>query len=137
MGHINFLSVTGYVAGVVGAVLILASKTKTDNLNDLKERVEILEKEREFARLQHLENQKAISNLEGQLASYKEIPLKSIARSLETISQTTEETGKGNARILQVLEGSALIAKHDAHDGGLLVKTKKTNPLDVTVKKEN
>lgn len=99
--------VAGYLALVVGAVLVLMSKVKSNNLKDLKERVEILEKEREFAREQHIENQKAISNLEGQLASYKEIPLRSIAESLESISKTTKATQVSNNRILETLEKNA------------------------------
>lgn len=116
MGNVNFISALGYLLGVAGAITVLFSRVKTDNLHDLKERVEILEKEREFARLQHLENQKAIANLEGQLASYKEIPLKSIAKSLETISNTTRETGESNKKILNVLEQSALIAEQAKKD---------------------
>jgi len=100
------IDITGYFALVVGAILILRSKVKTDNLKDLKERVEILEKEREFAREQHLENQKAISNLEGQLATYREIPLKSIALSLDRLSHSNES-------ILRVLSKSAVIAEQD------------------------
>lgn len=95
-----------FSALIGGAVLILMSKVKTDNLNDLKERVEILEKEREESRHQHIENQKAIANLEGQLATYKEIPLKQIANSLDKLSQS-------NGKILKVLEGSAVIAAKD------------------------
>jgi hypothetical protein len=102
----TIITITGYISLVVGAVLILMSKVKTDNLADLKERVEILEKEREFAREQHIENQKAISNLEGQLATYREIPLKSIATSLDRLSES-------NGKILRVLEGSAIIAATD------------------------
>lgn len=99
----NFLSLIGYLVGVVGAVTIIFSKVKTDNLNDLKERVDILEKERDEARKQHLENQKAIANLEGQLATYKEIPLKSIAKSLDELSTS-------NGKILDRLENSAVLA---------------------------
>lgn len=98
--------VIGYAALVVGAILVLKSKVKTDNLNDLKERVGILEKEREESRTQHLENQKAISNLEGQLKTYKEIPLKQIANSLTQLSSSNEQ-------IINVLQGSALIAAND------------------------
>ncbi len=79
------IEIVGYVGYVVGAVVILASKTKSDNIKDLMERVNILEKEREYARSQHIENQKAIANLEGQLSTYKEIPLKSIADSLTAL----------------------------------------------------
>lgn len=98
--------ILGYLALVIGAILILKSKIKTDNLKDLKLRVEILEKEREEAREQHVDNQKAISNLEGQLKTYKEIPLKAIASSLDKLSES-------NGNILRVLEGSTIIAAKD------------------------
>ena len=103
MNNINFISALGYLVGVAGAITVLFSRVKTENLSDLKERVEILEKEREFARQQHIENQKAISNLEGQLSTYKEIPLKSIAKSLDELS-------KSNGKILSRLEKSAVLA---------------------------
>ena len=103
------ITVSGYISLVVGAVLVLMSKVKTDNLNDLKERVEILEKEREDAREQHIENQRAISNLEGQLNTYKEIPLKSIASSLEALPKIVDS----NSQILETLKGSAVIAATD------------------------
>lgn len=99
----HFLSIIGYLVGVAGAITVVFSKIKTDNLNDLKERVAILENEREEARRQYQENQKAISSLEGQLATYKEIPLKSIAKSLDELS-------KSNNLILNRLEKSALDA---------------------------
>jgi len=134
--QVNFLSALGYLVGVAGAITIIFSKVKTENLADLKERVAILEREREESRQQHIENQKAISNLEGQLASYKEIPLKSIAKSLETISAITRETGESNKKILSVLESSALIAAHEKGDGGVLVHTKEQHPLDVKQVKE-
>lgn len=124
------IEIIGFAGYVVGAVIILTSKTKTDNLNDLKERVAILEREREVSREQHIENQKSIANLQGQLATYKEIPLKSIASSLEKLTES-------NTVILDTLTHSAVIAQQASNDGGLLVKTKKTNPLDVKVKKES
>lgn len=99
----TFTNILGLIMLVGGAILILASKVKSDNLADLKDRVAILETEREEARKQHIENQKAIANLEGQLSTYKEIPLKQIAQSLTELS-------KSNDKILNVLENSALIA---------------------------
>lgn len=92
--------IIGYAGYVVGAVIVLASKTKSDNLKDLKERVEILEKERKYADERHLQNQKAISNLEGQLSTYKEIPLKSIADSLTALPTLVNS----NQQILEALK---------------------------------
>lgn len=95
--HFNtFITVTGYISLVISAILVLTSKVKTDNLNDLKERVDILEKELKYAHDQHNDNQKAIANLEGQLTTYKEIPLKSIANSLAKLSYS-------NSKLLKVV----------------------------------
>jgi hypothetical protein len=122
----TLIEIIGYIGYVVGAVIILSSKTKTDNIKDLLQRVEILEKERIDAREQHLENQKAISNLEGQLASYKEIPLKSIANSLDILTTSNKE-------ILKVLQDSAVIAKAEAKRAKV-VKTEHDHPLEVEIK---
>lgn len=133
--HFNtFITVTGYISLVFSSVLVLTSRVKTANLNDLKERVDILEKELKYAHEQQHDNQKAIANLEGQLTTYKEIPLKSIASSLEKLAENTRTTEKSNSLILKILKESALIASHAADDGGVLVKTKKANPLSVEVK---
>lgn len=120
----TYLNVLSLVALAVVGFYVVRSKVKQENINDLKDRVSILEKERDEARLQHIENQKAIANLEGQLATYKEIPLKSIANSLEELT-------KSNESILGSLRSSAVLAKNAQADGGLLVKTKVDNPLDV------
>jgi len=124
----TLLSVTGYIIGVAGAVTIIFSRTKTENLKDLKERVDILEKDREHGRAQHLENQKAISNLEGQIEAYKEVPLKFIPRALEQLIVSNNE-------ILATLQKSASRLSTEKDDGGLLVKTKQSKPLDVKEKK--
>ncbi len=118
-----FVSISGYISLISGAILILASKVKTNNLNDLKERVEILEKEREYAQAKHLENQKAISNLEGQLQTYKEIPLKSIALSLEALPKIVES----NDQILSTLHGSAVSLSSDTRHASDAVERVRTD----------
>lgn len=118
----TFTNILGPITLIGGAILILASKVKTDNLSDLKDRVEILEKEREEARKQHIENQKAIANLEGQLSTYKEIPLKQIASSLDKLSTS-------NDKILTVLEKSAIIAATDRD----VLTSKKDQHIDTQI----
>lgn len=120
----TYLNVISIVSVAVVGFYAVRSKVKNENLKDLQDRVDILEKERELSRLQHLENQKAIAHLEGQLATYKEIPLKSIANSLEKLTES-------NTAILETLKGSAVVAREAQAEGGLLVKTKESNPLDV------
>lgn len=137
----SYLNMLSLVALAVVAFYVVRSKVKNENLKDLQNRVDILEREREeTAKLhakerqetqqQHLDNQKAISNLEGQLATYKEIPLKSIAESLEKLTES-------NDAILGTLKGSADVAQAAQADGGLLVKTKSDNPLLVETRETN
>jgi hypothetical protein len=104
MKDLDFISVIGYLIGVAGAVTIIFSRVKNENIKDLKERVEILEKERKEALEQHLANQKAISLLEGKLESYKEIPLRQIDDSLSKIATS-------NQKIFNILKNSADILK--------------------------
>lgn len=120
----DVFTIAGYAVGVVGAVLALTSKTKSNNLADLKERVEILEKEREYARTQHIENLKAIANLEGQLKTYKDIPLQQIAESLKALATSQDA-------VLKQLNDSARISKAEAESGGMLVQNRETTPLSV------
>lgn len=112
----NFATVTGNINIALNAITIAVlfaagvfatrSKVKRDNYNDLKERVYILESERDEARQQHLDNQKAIANLQGQLKTYKEIPLQRIDKSLSLLAES-------NSMILKTLQNSALIAATD------------------------
>lgn len=120
----DVVTILGYAVGVVGAILALTSKTKSDNLADLKQRVEILEKEREYAKEQHVENLKSIANLEGQLKTYKDIPLRGIDSSLAKLAESNDE-------ILRTLQGSAEIAENASKSGGLLVHTTDKRPLAV------
>lgn len=115
------LNIAAYTALALGAYLTVKSKVKTDNLNDLKDRVAILEKELKYAKDEHRENEKAISNLQGQLQTYKEIPLKAIASSLEKLSES-------NTNILTVLSNSAVIAAQDRD-----ILTKSNQKVDTQV----
>lgn len=102
----TYLNVLSLVALAVVGYYVVRSKIKNENIKDLKERVEILEKSKIEAEKQHMDNQKAISNLEGQLSTYKEIPLKQIATSLTELS-------KSNEMILNVLQANAIISAKD------------------------
>jgi len=127
----NFIEIAGYISLVIGSGLAIyannqntKSKIKDENNKDLIQRVEILEKDREEAREQHLENQKAIANLEGQLKTYKDIPLQQIADSLRDLA-------KNQDAVLTRLNMNAEIAKKEAESGGVLVKSEESAPLAV------
>lgn len=108
-GDINIaLNLLTVVTLVAAALILTRSKVRKDNYNDLKERVDILEKEREEARKQHLENQRAIASLEGQLKTYKEIPLKQIADSLAKLADSNAQIKDNGEAILETLKTSAI-----------------------------
>ena len=125
MNNLNaYLNILSLLSIAVVGYLAAKSKVKGDNYNDLKERVAILEKDREEAREQHLVSQKSIAHLEGQLKTYKDIPLRRIDESLALLASS-------NASILKTLQTSAQISKREALSGGMLVKNKGSDPLEV------
>ena len=106
------LNVLSLVAILGSAWVVINSKVKSENLNDLKDRVEILEKERDESRQEHLANKESIAMLQGKLDAYREIPLKFIPEALEALI-------KSNNQILETLKGNVKVKKD-----GLLVHTK-------------
>ena len=133
----TILEVVGYGGYVIGGVIALASKVKNDNLKDLKDRVEILEKEREdYKQLlitereqsikQHTENRESIARLEKEVSIYKDLQLSSIAET--------------NKQILETLQGSATILASSTRARAKAVEQVKSdleesNPLLVKVDK--
>lgn len=111
------------IAVIGGSIIVLKAKntettndTKSKNIKDLMDRVLILEKEIEVQRKErdterqtahdlHTANAKAIANLEGQLKTYKDIPLTQIATSLGKLDNLAET----NQKILDTLTNSATL----------------------------
>ncbi len=77
------------VAGVVYAVF--KSQTTKQTISSQKELIETLTTQIHELRTLHLENEKAIAKLSGQLEVYKEIPLKEIGESLKQLSETQKK----------------------------------------------
>lgn len=79
------------VAGI-GAIFYAVFKDRTTRtiieqqatlIATQKERLDLLEQ-------QHIENAKAIGELQGEVNAYKKIPLEKIAKSIEQIAKTNE-----------------------------------------------
>lgn len=82
---------TAVVAGIA-AVFFAVLKDKTTKevirqqnevIQAQKERLDLLEK-------QHIDNAKAIGELQGEVNAYKKIPLEKIAKSIEQIAKTNK-----------------------------------------------
>ena len=80
------------IAGL-GAIIVAVFKSKTtaatieqqrELISAQKERLDLLEK-------QHIENARAIGELQGEVNAYKKIPLENIAKSIKDIASTNSE----------------------------------------------
>jgi len=92
------ISIIGYISLIVGSILALFSRLPKQTIQNQKELIETYEKrlkaledQAELDKKQHLENVKAIAELQGQLKVYKEIPLQQIADSMKELSATNKK----------------------------------------------
>lgn len=90
-------SIVSTISLVGGAILVLKSripKITIDNLvqlNDTYEkRIKALEEEIGTFNSQHLENVKAIADLQGQVKVYKDLPLQELAIGIQKVGQTNK-----------------------------------------------
>lgn len=83
---------------IVSSVLAIRSQLPKQTIANQKElidtyekRLKALEDQAETDKKQHLENVKAIADLQGQIKVYKEIPLQSIADSMKELAATNRQ----------------------------------------------
>jgi hypothetical protein len=79
---------------IISSGLALRAKIPKQTIADQKElidtyekRLKSLENQREDDRHQHIENVKAIAELQGQINVYKELPLQQLADTMREIAQ--------------------------------------------------
>lgn len=121
------MSTTAILEAVILAVVIIVGaggfgwfrilKT-TNNLlveqnEELKKQNEALKEENKDWLKKHVENEKAIAKLEGQVNQLTKIPLDEISESLNNLTITTKSTSESNKKIFKILEKSAIIAAED------------------------
>lgn len=68
-----------------------------------------MEDQREEDKKQHIENVKAIAELQGQIKVYKELPLNEMAAAMKEISEVNKTIASSNRRILKALEKNNLL----------------------------
>lgn len=83
---------------VVSSIFYLRSQLPKQTIQNQKELIETYEKrlkaledQSEQDKKQHIENVKAIADLQGQIKVYKEIPLQEIAASMKELSITNKQ----------------------------------------------
>jgi hypothetical protein len=86
---IKLIEATIVIAGIV-AVFFAVFKDKTTRaiITQQKDLIDTLSAQVSELRTLHMDNEKAISRLEGQVEVYKELPLSKIAAAMEQITKT-------------------------------------------------
>ena len=103
-------AIGGYVAAAVGAVLYALSrqpKVTIENYKELAEsqekRITALEAQAAIDYQNHIDNIKAIADLQGQIKVYKELPLQEMAAAMQDISTVNQGIARNNQLILDKL----------------------------------
>lgn len=100
------IAIIGYISLAVGSALALFSRIPKQTITNYEQlsiaqekRIAALEEQSKVDHKNHLENIKAIADLQGQIKVYKELPLQEMAKAIES-----------NRQILLSLQSSAIIA---------------------------
>jgi hypothetical protein len=119
----SVITISGYVAGVAGALLYARSQVPGQTISNYKDlaesqerRIKALEEQRGVDHRNHIENIKAIADLQGQIKVYKELPLQDMASAMQKISTVNEGIAASNKLILETLQGSAHLLADEKSD---------------------
>ena len=114
------ISIIGYIALAVGAVLSILSRipkqtiaNQKDLIETYEKRLKALEDQKDEDRKQNIENVKAIADLQGQIKVYKELPLQEMAIAMQNISDVNKGIAVSNQKILEILTSSAITLAHE------------------------
>lgn len=114
------IAVIGYISLLVGSILALFSRIPKQTIANYEQlsvaqekRIAALEDQSKIDHKNHLENIKAIADLQGQIKVYKELPLQEMAKAMQDISEGNKAIAESNRQILLSLQSSAIIAADD------------------------
>jgi hypothetical protein len=95
---VRIIEATLVVAGVAAVFYAVFKSTTTKEIIRQQNEIISIQKERlDLLEAQHIENAKAIGELQGEINAYKKIPLEKIAKSIHQIATT-------NAKILTIIK---------------------------------
>ena len=114
------IAIIGYISLAVGSILALFSRIPKQTITNYEQlsvaqekRIAALEEQSKVDHKNHLENIKAIADLQGQIKVYKELPLQEMAKAMQDISDGNKAIAESNRQILLSLQRSAMIASED------------------------
>lgn len=112
--NINLVTDTFYLLFlVVAAYLVIKTRVPQQTIENQKQLIDTYEKRINSLEEQQLESIKALADLQGQLKTYKEVPLENIASALHSISTVNQSIAESNRLILGELKNTAIIAAQD------------------------
>lgn len=128
------INVVGFAAFIVGGLLYARSKVPTQTIVNYKlltesqeKRIKALEDQSKADQKNHLDNVKALADLQGQIKVYKELPLQEMASAMQKISAVNEVIAESNKKILERLDSSAhLLADEKSHTPSKVTTTVET-----------
>ena len=99
MKDLQIFVTTGEIIGIIViAILYIKSRLPKQTIDQQGKLIEVLQKrldeiisENKSLADKHLENEKAIADLQGQIKVYKELPLQDIARSMKALENLPKE----------------------------------------------
>jgi uncharacterized membrane-anchored protein YhcB (DUF1043 family) len=102
MVELQFLIISvELIVGIMLAVLYIKSRLPKETIDQqtklitaLEGRIKAMEDESKEQLKKHIENEKAIADLQGQIKVYKELPLQDIAKSLKALENLPAEFEK-------------------------------------------
>lgn len=116
----DIFALIAVIVVIIGGVISLRQKQPKEIISNQKvlietyeKRLKALEDQSVADHKQHIENAKAIADLQGQIKVYKEIPLRQLADSMQKISDVNEGIAASNQEILKTLKSSAKTLAHD------------------------
>lgn len=108
------INVVGFAAFILGGILYARSKVPTQTIQNYKlltesqeKRIKALEDQSKADQKNHIDNVKALADLQGQIKVYKELPLQEMAAAMQKISAVNEVIAESNKKILERLDSSA------------------------------
>lgn len=108
------VSIIGYIALAIGSVLTLFSRipkqtiaNQKDLIDTYEKRLKTLEDQGKEDKKQHIENVKAIAELQGQIKVYKELPLQDMALAMKEMASASRTNADYSREILKTLKSSA------------------------------
>ncbi len=114
------IAIIGYVSLIAGSILALFSRIPKQTITNYEQltaaqekRIAALEEQSKIDHKNHLDNIKAIADLQGQIKVYKELPLQEMAKAMQDISDGNKAIAESNRQILLSLQSSAIIASED------------------------